>query len=239
MPTLNANLPRIYCFVRKEYLYDLKEHHGEFVKACVFGVSSLYGKALGFHALLENGAMIWRLPISALAADEGADHYPLEVLQLWDCFSYELAVTEFDHMEGMRCRVILKNKEEHEGEYVATIDWYGSNDSEEPGDGGHKCGHLIQLDNGCFCLQPNNRICWYEPAFVRPFETPPDYKTNNQHWKCENQTKWYTAANDRYFYDIETEDEEEDEEDNLNHKGHEGHKDEDPKLAASRVSLTD
>jgi hypothetical protein len=216
MPTLNANLPRIYCYVRQEYLYDLQSHHGEFIKACVHGVSSLYGKALGFHALLDNGAMIWRLPISALAADPDAPHMPLEVLQLWDCFSYELAVTEFDHMEGMRCRVLLKDKQTYEGEYISTIDWYGSNDSEEPGDGGHKCAHLIQLDKGCFCLQPNNRICWLEPAFVRPFDekNPPDYKTNNQHWKCENQTKWYTAQDDRYFYDLEVEEVEDEEEDN-------------------------
>ena len=29
MAYLNANIPPIYCQVRKEYLYDLKEHHGE------------------------------------------------------------------------------------------------------------------------------------------------------------------------------------------------------------------
>jgi hypothetical protein len=204
VPELNADIPRLYCYVRKEYLYDLQSHRGEFIKACIFGISSLYGKAVGFHALLENGAMIWRLPISALASDQEAPHQPLEILQLWDSFSYSVSVTEFAHLEGLRCRVLLKDKRAYEGEYVLTVDWYGSNDSEEPGDGGHKCAHLIQLDNGCFALQPNNRICWFEPAFVTPFTDPPDYRTNNQTWKCENQTRWYTADNDRYFYDIHT-----------------------------------
>ena len=29
MAYLNANIPPIYCKIRKEYLYDLKEHQGE------------------------------------------------------------------------------------------------------------------------------------------------------------------------------------------------------------------
>jgi hypothetical protein len=137
---------------------------------------------------------------------------PLEVLQLWDCFSYDFSVTEYEHLEGMRCRAYLKDQKWYHGEYICTIDWYGTNDSEEPGDGGHKCAHLIELDNGNYCLQPNNRVCWFEPAFVRPFADgdepkPPDYKTNTHIWKCENQTKWYTAANDRYFYEIEEQEE--------------------------------
>lgn len=40
MPTLNTNIPRFYCSLRKEFLYDSTTHQGEFIKACVFGVSS-------------------------------------------------------------------------------------------------------------------------------------------------------------------------------------------------------
>jgi len=29
MSYLNANIPPIYCKIRREYLYDLREHHGE------------------------------------------------------------------------------------------------------------------------------------------------------------------------------------------------------------------
>ncbi|MBL9170895.1 MAG: hypothetical protein JNN07_24395 [Verrucomicrobiales bacterium] len=63
MPTLNTNIPRFYCYLRKEFLYDGQAHNGEFVKVCVFGASSIYGRALGFHALTEDGATFWRLPI--------------------------------------------------------------------------------------------------------------------------------------------------------------------------------
>jgi hypothetical protein len=37
-----------------------------------------------------------------------------------------------------------------------TSDWCESEDAEEAGDGGHKCAHLIALDNGNFAAQPNN-----------------------------------------------------------------------------------
>jgi hypothetical protein len=65
MSYLNANIPPIYCQVRKEYLYDLKEHHGESEDCVVFGVASITKKALLFHIMLPNGAVFYRLPISA------------------------------------------------------------------------------------------------------------------------------------------------------------------------------
>jgi hypothetical protein len=69
-----------------------------------------------------------------------------------------------------------------------------------------KTAHILKLDNGNFAAQPNNRICWFEPAFiVKPYidcETKPDYKVNEHLWKCEGQSKWYTEDSDKYFYDI-------------------------------------
>ena len=35
------NIPRFYCFLRKEFLYDGEAHHGEFACVCVFGLSSI------------------------------------------------------------------------------------------------------------------------------------------------------------------------------------------------------
>lgn len=36
MATLNVNIPRFYCLLRKEFLYDGQAHHGEFVTAGYF-----------------------------------------------------------------------------------------------------------------------------------------------------------------------------------------------------------
>jgi hypothetical protein len=65
MSYLNANIPPIYCKIRREYLYDLQKHHGESEECVLFAIASISGRALLFHALLSNGAVYYRLPISA------------------------------------------------------------------------------------------------------------------------------------------------------------------------------
>ena len=197
LATLNVNVPRFYCFLRKEFLYDGEAHCGEFVCVCVFGVSSIQGRALGFHVLTENGAVIWRLPLHALCHKKEAPVQPLDWLQFWDCFSYEVTAMTFDRLQDARVRVQLKDRFWEGGQYMLTIDWYQSEDAEEAGDGGHKCAHLIALDNGNFAAQPNNRIQWFCPAFVTPFTEKPDYVTNTRVWKVERETETTQA----FFYD--------------------------------------
>ena len=56
MSYLNANIPPIYCKIRKEYLYDFKEHHGESEECVIFGITSISGRAILFNIMLPNGA---------------------------------------------------------------------------------------------------------------------------------------------------------------------------------------
>ena len=65
MAYLNANIPATYAQIKREYLYDLKKHHGEVEDCIVFGLSALTGRSILFHAIMENGAIFYRLPISA------------------------------------------------------------------------------------------------------------------------------------------------------------------------------
>ena len=65
MSYLNANIPVEYAQIRREYLYDLKKHHGEVEDCIIFGVTCITGRALLFHAIMENGAIFYRLPITA------------------------------------------------------------------------------------------------------------------------------------------------------------------------------
>jgi hypothetical protein len=197
LATLNVNIPRFYCLLRKEFLYDGLAHHNEFLNVCVFGVSSIKGRALGFHVLTDNGAVIWRLPIHALCHKSDAPSVPLDWLQFWDCFSYEVSCTTFDRLQDSRVRVQLKDRSWECGQYMFTIDWFASEDAEEAGDGGHKCAHIMALDNGNFAAQPNNRIQWLCPAFITPFKEKPDYLTNTRVWKVERETE----TSQRYFYD--------------------------------------
>lgn len=206
---LNADIPHIYCLLRKEYLYDLQAHHGEFEPVCVFGIASIPARAIGFHVMTERGVQFARLPISAFVHKPDAPRIPLDVLELWDCFSYDVSVTAYEYLKGLKVRTILKDRKWYDGEYLFTIDWCKSQYAEDPGEGGHKCAHVLKLDNGCFAAQPNNRILFSEPSFVtKPFTDGerPDYLTNSHVWKCEGRTKWNTEDSQVYFYETQAND---------------------------------
>jgi hypothetical protein len=67
MAYLNANIPATYAQVRREYLYDLSGHVGEVEDCLIFGMASITGRAILFHAIMENGAIFYRfrfLPLS-------------------------------------------------------------------------------------------------------------------------------------------------------------------------------
>ena len=165
MSYLNANIPPIYCKIRKEYLYDLREHQGETEDCVVFAIASIPGRAILFHALLTNGAIYWRLPISAFlqGRNSGTVHQgemespDLEDLELWNSFSYYPAITTFDFLIGQRCKYLGKDKKFIHGEYLFTIDWahpepniLDTEHSEIPDQ--HKCAHILALDNGIMQL---------------------------------------------------------------------------------------
>ena len=209
MAYLNATIPVQYAQVRKEYLYDLKSHHGEVEDCVIFGLASLAGKAVLFHCLLPNGAVYYRLPISAFiqrAYDiSQVPRMRLDELELWDSFSYYPAITVFDFLAGQECKYLGKDKKFYTGEYLFTIDWahpepniLDVDHSEIPQE--HKCGHFIALDNGNYAIQPNNRILWHVGNFTTKNEWP-DYKTQTSEWSVENKD-WTTDDTDRMFYDI-------------------------------------
>jgi len=106
MAYLNANVPPVYAQIRREYLYDLQKHHGEVEDCIIFGISALTGRSILWHAIMENGAIFYRLPISAFI-QKGFEpsRVPtrrLDELQLWNCFSYYPAVN-FAAQPNNRC----------------------------------------------------------------------------------------------------------------------------------------
>jgi hypothetical protein len=99
MAYLNANIPPLYAQIRKEFLYDGKKHHGEVEDCLIFGITSMGGRAILWHALMENGAIFYRLPITAFIQrgfqPENVPVKRLEELELWNSFSYHPAVTSW------------------------------------------------------------------------------------------------------------------------------------------------
>ena len=165
MAYLNANIPVQYAQIKREYLYDLKKHHGEVEDCIIFGISCITGRAILWHALMENGAIFYRLPITAfIQRDYDPGTVPtkrLDELELWNSFSYYPAVNCWDILSDQHGKYIGKDKKWHEGKYLFTVDWahpdaniLDTEHSEIPHE--HKCAHIIALDDGNFAAQPNN-----------------------------------------------------------------------------------
>ncbi len=211
MSYLNANIPIQYAQIKKEYLYDLTRHVGEVEDCIIFGITSLTGRAILFHAIMENGAVFYRLPISAFIQRgferSRVPEQRLDELELWNSFSYYPAITTWDFLSGSSGKYIGKDKKWHHGRYLFTVDWghpdaniLNSDHSEIPHE--HKCAHIIALNNGNYAAQPNNRLIWDITSFTVRDEIP-DWKVQTSEWDVEDSGKFRTEDTDKYFYEIE------------------------------------
>tara|TARA_R110002020_G_scaffold266182_1_gene481042 strand:- start:272 stop:775 length:504 start_codon:yes stop_codon:yes gene_type:complete len=161
---------------------------------------------------MENGAIFYRLPISAFI-QRGFDikkvpRTRLDQLELWNCFSYYPAITNYDILDGQSGKYIDKNKKWNVGSYLFTVDWahpesniVDTDHSEIPHE--HKCAHIMALDDGNYAAQPNNRLIWSIPSFTVRDEIPVDWKVQTSEWNVEDTSKWKTEDSDNYFYNIE------------------------------------
>ena len=211
MSYLNANIPPIYCKVRKEYLYDMdKKYNKESIDCVAFAITSIPGRAILFNIMLPNGACYWRLPISAFfqkrfSRTEVPDMQVYE-LELWNSFSYYPSVTTFDWLLGENAQYFGIDKTLYRGNYLFTIDWahpdpniLDTEHSEIPDE--HKCAHVLALSNGNYAAQPNNRILWNVSSYTTESGIP-DYKVQTTEWNAENKGL-ITEDSNKFFYDIE------------------------------------
>lgn len=198
--TFIANLPATKVLVRKEYLYNFEKGFGEYEEGWWVSVKSIQGRALLFETLLSNGALYDKLPISAFCWKE-CPHIPLHYLQLWDNLSNNIQVIHKEFISGMGVKVLMKDKVILDGEYCFTIDYQGwgtlSQTAQE-----HKSQNLIKLDNGCFALQPNNRVLFADASLTTP--NKPDYIASQIIWSCEGKDNFSVSNEDAFYYDGQT-----------------------------------
>ena len=200
-------LPPIPVYVKKEYLYDLEKGHGELTPGIWISIKSVKYKALYLETLLTDyGALFDKLPISAFVWTKNYDkdnQLPLDILQLWDCFDYDITVLQKPLLS--RCEFFGKDKKMHPGEYKFTIDnahrdtsIIDTNFSEH--DPEHKSFNVIKLDNGQFAAQPNNRIVWRDSSLTPENLLQPDFKVCTQNYCVETEPKWSVGHTDEWQY---------------------------------------
>jgi len=213
MAQLNANIPYVQGFIRKEYT-----GHKEDLSGYIFGVKSMLNRPLSFHFLSSIGAIFWNMPISAfthleefeiLSEDE---EKRLSLLQTWDCQSNNIAVTTFAFLQNKRVDVHCRDGEWRSGKYLFTIDDYEGDLNEinvgYSNDPDSKCYQFIVLDNGNFCVQPNNLLRWHNPDFIVPYDknNVPRLKVFKEQLTSEDIDRTF-GNSPYYFYNEEKENE--------------------------------
>jgi len=209
MSQLITNLPAIKVWVRKEYLRDLQDGHGEFVEGVWVSAKSIPGRAFYFETYLpEYAAMYDKLPISAFVSSPKTPDPDLDLpnLQFWNCMDYGVRSIVKQHISTMDFEVYTRNYESLKGKYLFTLDNFHDNPdvvdtnvSENPQE--HKSHNCIALENGQFCLYPNNRMRIYDLSITPETPETPDFKVSTHIFQVENGIRWGRLGDtDEYFW---------------------------------------
>ena len=211
MPYLNSTIPTIIGYMDTSFLYDKNpQETGEYIPLEAFAVTSLTRRCLTFSVMTEMGSQHARVPIHYLRSDDQNPKttYPLDWLQLWDSFSPYFSVNRLDYLKNASCNVVLKDKSLEKGKYLFTIDWCNGPDYDfgySEIASGHKCAHIIELENGQYAAQPNNRIIWSDGgAWIgTKLSGHEKWKVFSKEFSCEaSGWKWKTGEEELVNYEF-------------------------------------
>lgn len=203
MGVLNENIPSFKALVRKSHFTKNPIDADSYLNVYVFGIQSCAGVILTFHVMTDDGMVRSRVPISEIFTSIPKKDIPFNYKQLWDCFSNNVTVTEYNFLAFHRAQIVLRDGTKVWGTYLFTIDWYDNPYSDEPSD--YKCGHIFEGDDGYLLCQPNNRIFWKDSNWVTK-KLPEDlkqFKVDDELVSVENLSdRWITEDSNNYYYDL-------------------------------------
>ena len=203
MALYNSNIPSFKGLVRKSHFTKNIEDKDIFLNIYVFGLQSADGKILTFHVMTDDGMVRSRVPISEIYTKIPENDIPFNFKQLWDCFSTNVSVIEYDFLNSHRAQIALRDGSKVWGTYMFTVDWFDNPYSDEPSD--YKCGHIFRSDDGYLLCQPNNRIFWRDSNWVTK-KLPEDlkqFKVDSELPSVENLSdRWVTEDSNNFYYDI-------------------------------------
>lgn len=209
MSLLVINVPPIHCYVRKEFLYDFQYGQGEYVPCTWVSIKSIRGQAFRIESYLpQYGALYDKLPLHAYVSrtNDLGEFLPLDYLQIWDCFSHHAAIVKKSFLGNLSARFLAKDRKWYSGNYLFTVD----NCSPDPNIADttysewaedHKSFNFIELDNGQYAAQPNNRTLFLDPASNPPQLLFPDFKVCTKIYRVEQRAKWSLGLTDSVTYD--------------------------------------
>lgn len=150
MRSTRSDVEPFRCLVRKEFLFDMKSHHGEFVSARVIGVTSYAGHIPTFDVELDEGFLFHYLPVHALAWKE-CEPATIQSTSYFNCPVGGVEVTCLTALDSRKCQIFGRDGQLlGSAVYVMTFDWVDSNEL---------C-HLLRRDDGNHLLWPSHKVAF-------------------------------------------------------------------------------
>jgi hypothetical protein len=106
---LNSNIPSFKALVKKGYFTKKQTDEKEYYNVYVFGIQSCSGKILTFHVMTDTGMLRSRVPLSEIYFKENGEDIPDNFKQLWDCFSENVSVIEYDFLSYHKAQIVLRD----------------------------------------------------------------------------------------------------------------------------------
>jgi len=180
----NQNIPLTKIYVIPKYLgLDSLEP----IPGYWYGVTSIPGRMLGCHVMLETGANWARLPLHALLITDKMVITTKNEIQRWDCFSYDIQVIRFDFLRDQSLQLL--DQPQIKGRYLFTIDsadpQASSPFSEFPEQ--HKTFTVTACNDGTIRTRPNNMLRWIDSALYDTKAPFPQFNPQTQIFRAENE----------------------------------------------------
>jgi hypothetical protein len=176
-----ASTPYFRCYVRKEYVRDLKDGHGDYLEATAIGVLCIRGDSLQFQVVLHEplAGCAFLLPIEALVT-KPCEPAATKVLQPWDVFSSDFGVCELTTVRRGAVRLL---KDDCKAEYRFTLAFTGSDLADDPAQ--RKFLHVVLREDGLIGAYPNNRMVFLDRALFGDLTEKPDFLTLTKEFRAE------------------------------------------------------
>lgn len=183
-----GQLPKhLYLYIDTSFTHQKPQGY----KPCIwFGLVSYPSRAWGANILLENGAVYRNVPLHALSFIKKANPWTLEKSQLYNCYSDEFTILEYNFLSGLKCAVKVKGPMLSQmliGHYLFTVAPINDGFSNQPEQ--NKELFFIQLDNGRLTVQPTNCFKFEDVSFTDKFKHSPDLpkglKAQNQIYRVD------------------------------------------------------
>lgn len=199
---MNANIPPLRCFVR---LSEIAESASplDTEEAYAFGVSSIKGRSLTFHCMLQSGAHYRNVPMHCISMRPDSPLMDLRNTAYWDCFSSQIEITVWEFLRDHEAFAFLPLGRE-KAIYLFTVDWLPDS-PENPGlvlePSQNKCGHVLATEAGNLAMLPSNKVAWRDGYFIGPEPEPQKrgYIVQNRVYQAESCESDFSKS-DRYYY---------------------------------------